>query len=235
MPRTSRKHIRPDAPLGGLAEEYLEAMVACERNRACDCVMEAVERGESIKQIDLHVFQPVQYEIGWLWQSGAISVGQEHYCTNATQLIMSMLYPRIFKGERGGRRLVAACVQGELHEMGLRMLSDFFEMEGWNTDYLGASTPGESIVQAVRDLRPELLAIGVTMHDRLHEAAELIRAIREIELPRRIPILVGGYTFLAVDTLWRKIGADGTAADAQQALALATEFVVDRDRGGGCE
>jgi hypothetical protein len=36
---------------------------------------------------------------------------------------------------------VAACVSGELHEIGVRMLCDLLEMEGWNTIYLGANVP----------------------------------------------------------------------------------------------
>ena len=68
-----------------------------------------------------------------------LSVAQEHYCTAATQLVMSQLYPRIFSTERRGRTLVAARVADDLHEIGLRMVADFFEMEGWDTFYVGAT------------------------------------------------------------------------------------------------
>jgi len=127
------------APQARLARGYLEAMLARERNHATDLIMAAVASGTPIRDIYLQVLQPVQYEIGWLWQSGRITVGHEHYCTNATQLVMSLLYPRLFSGEAGPRRMLAACVEGELHELGLRMLTDFFEMDGWDTDFLDVS------------------------------------------------------------------------------------------------
>ena len=38
-------------------------------------------------------FEPVQHEIGRLWQINHISVAHEHYCTSVTQMIMSELYP----------------------------------------------------------------------------------------------------------------------------------------------
>ena len=63
-------------------------------------------------------------------------MAQEHYCTAATQLIMSQLYPYIFTTGKNGRVLVGTCVSGDLHEIGVRMVSDFFEMEGWDTFYL---------------------------------------------------------------------------------------------------
>jgi hypothetical protein len=37
----------------------------------------------------------------------------EHYCTNATQVIMAQLYPQLFNGSRHGMRLLAACVQDD--------------------------------------------------------------------------------------------------------------------------
>ena len=63
-------------------------------------------------------------EVGRLWQMNRLSVAQEHYVTAATQLIMSQLYPLVFRTARRDRRIVAACVGGELHELGVRMVAD---------------------------------------------------------------------------------------------------------------
>ncbi|MDQ5984797.1 MAG: hypothetical protein CSYNP_00493 [Syntrophus sp. SKADARSKE-3] len=222
---TEMKFITPNMPFSEISRKYLNALLSLETNQAKELILRAVEEGVSVKDIYLHVFQPVQYEVGWLWESGVISVGREHYCTNATQLMMSMLYSRVFSGATDGRRLLAACVQGELHELGLRMLSDFFEMEGWNTDYMGANTPNESIVSALEEIKYDLLAINVTMNDRLEDAKKLIDAVHASTKARNTLILVGGYTFLNVDSIWLKIGADGMAADAKLAINMANELV----------
>ena len=58
------------------------------------------------------MFQLSLREVGRLWQMNQISVAQEHYCTAATQLIMSQLYPYIFSGERRNRTLIAAYAGG---------------------------------------------------------------------------------------------------------------------------
>jgi len=218
------RFLTPAAPLANLAMGYLEAMLARERNRATDLVMAALDGGAPIRDIYLQVLQPVQYEIGWLWQSGKITVGHEHYCTNATQLVMSLLYPRLFTGEVGAKRILATCVEGELHELGLRMLSDFFEMDGWNTDYLGANTPQDAVVSALEEKQADVLAIGATMHYHLEEVEKLIDAIRRSDQAKAVKILVGGYTFSAVDNLWKQVGADGTARDADQAITLANQL-----------
>lgn len=222
------KFTNADTALGKLARDYMGAMLARERNRAHDLIMAALEGGTSLPDIYLGVFQPVQYEIGWLWQTGEISVGHEHYCTNATQLIMSQLYSRVFTGTPGDKRVVAACAQGELHELGMRMLTDFFEIAGWDTYYLGANTPTESIVSTLDETRADLLLIGATIHDRLPVVRDLIAAVRHSSSVGTTPILVGGYTFGAVPDLWKKVGADGMARDATSAIELGTELASKR-------
>jgi methanogenic corrinoid protein MtbC1 len=218
-------HIEPDSPLHELAESYLNALLRGDRHQAGEIVMDAVEAGTPIKQIYLDVFQPVQREIGRLWQTNRISVAQEHYCTAATQLIMSQLYPRIFSGERIGHSMVATCVGGELHEIGVRMVADFFEMEGWDTYYLGANTPTESVLSTVEQRNPDILAISTTITMHVSQVAALIEQVRAKGAGSDVNILVGGYPFNTSSQLWRQVGADGYAADAQDALQVAENIL----------
>lgn len=213
--------IHADTPLGTLARAYLDALLRGERATASQLILDAVERGASVKDIYLHVFQPVQYEIGRLWQTNQISVAQEHYCTAATQVIMSQLYPRIFSGAKIGRKMVVACVGGELHEIGARMVADFFEMEGWDTYFLGANTPTDAILRTLDERRADILAISATMTFHVRHVAELIERVRATSLPQKPKLLVGGYPFNLSPSLWRAVNADGYARDAQQALQVA--------------
>ncbi len=208
-------------PLADLARRYLHALLQGERSSASRMILSAVHQGVSIRDIYLHVFQRSQREIGRLWQTNQISVAQEHYCTAATQVIMSQLYPYIFVSERRGRRMVAACVGGELHEIGARMVADFFEMGGWDTYFLGANTPTDAILRTVEERQADLLAISATMTFHVEKAAALIAETRRAGLGARVRIMVGGYPFNIAPNLWRAVGADGYARDAQQAVIEA--------------
>lgn len=214
-----------DGQLGDLAAGYLDSLMRGERHVASRLVLDAVEGGVSVKDVYLHVFQRSQHEIGRLWQMNRLSVAQEHYCTAATQLIMSQLYSRIFSQRKNGRVLVATSVSGDLHEIGVRMVSDFFEIEGWDTFYLGANTPAPSLVQALRDREADVLALSATMSFHLRAVSDLIAAVRASDVGERVKILVGGYPFNVVPDLWRIVGADAVARDAQHALAVADRLV----------
>lgn len=223
VPADIPSFIQPGNPLAELAEAYLRRLLNGERQAAGKLILDAVDRGTPVRDIYLHVFQCTQHELGRLWQTNRITVAQEHYCTAATQLIMSQLYPRIFSTEKIGRRLVASCVSGELHEIGVRMVADFFEMEGWDTYYLGANTPTEAIVKAIEDRRPDLLAFSATMTFHVGVLAKLVEDVRKSEAGKTVRILVGGYPFNVSADLWKKVGADGWAGDAEGALALVRD------------
>lgn len=226
-PITPHSYLDGDALRNELARSYLEALMAANRNAAYQMILNAVNGGTPVREIYLRVFQPVQREIGRLWQTNQISVAQEHYCTAATQLIMSQLYPRIFSTERVGHILVATCVGGELHEIGVRMVADFFEMEGWDTYYMGANTPASSVLSAVAERQPDVLGVSATITMHVSRVRSLIQQVRRSGTAEGVKIMVGGYPFNAAPDLWREVGADGYASDAEQAVALAGRWVSE--------
>ncbi|MEJ5185554.1 MAG: cobalamin-dependent protein [Candidatus Geothermincolales bacterium] len=213
-----------ESPLRDLARSYLELLLDGRRHEASRLILEAVDGGIPVRDIYLHVFQPSQRELGRLWQSNRISVAQEHYCTAATQLVMSQLYPYIFRAEKSGGILVAACVPGELHELGLRMLSDLFEMEGWDTYYLGANTPFKSMIDILSERRPHILALSATIAYHVGEVKGFIKALRDTDAGRQTKVMVGGYPFNVDRDLWAKVGADGWAPDAATAVRVGRDL-----------
>ena len=216
-----------DNHLSPLAQNYLDSLLKGNRNYALSLILDEVKGGSQVKDMYLEVFQPVQYEIGRLWQTNKISVAQEHFCTGATQLVMSQLYPYLFTGVKKNRKMVTTCVPGELHEMGARMVTDFFEMNGWDTYYLGANMPIESVVKYLSEIKPECLAISATMTFHVSAVEEMIRKIRLApEVSADLKILVGGYPFKVAEGLWQSVGANGCASGAAEAVELADKLVA---------
>lgn len=219
-------YISPDQPLSSLAVRYLGAVLGGDRHGASRSILDAVAAGTPVRDIYTHVFQPAQLELGRLWQMNRISVAQEHYATAVTQMVMAQLYGEIFTDAPKAHTLVAACVGAELHELGLRMVTDFFEMDGWDTHYLGANMPSASIVATVAERGAEVLALSATMSFRVEEVAEIIRLLHDNEATKDVKVLVGGYPFNLAPELWKRVGADGFARSAPEALTAAAELVA---------
>ena len=225
-PVTPPSYLRGSSPTAEMARQYLAFLLAGNRKAASQMILQAVQGGVPLREIYLGIFQPSQREIGRLWQTNQITVAQEHFCTAATQMVMAQLYPYLFTGERKDHRMVTACVGGELHEIGARMVADFFELEGWDTYFLGANTPLESIIGAVSERKADILALSVTMTFHLNRAKEIIAALRSESALANVRILVGGYPFNLSPQLWKNIGADGYAADAEAAVCVAGGVLV---------
>jgi methanogenic corrinoid protein MtbC1 len=209
---------------GELAQQYLEALLRTDREQANHLIMEAVEQGANIEDIYRYVLQPSQGQIGLLWKEHRVSVAQEHYCTAVTELVMAQLYTRIQRIEKKHQRGVVACVSNELHDLGARMVATFLERDGWDTTYLGANTPTSAIAEVVETCRADVLFLSATIAEHLVTVQGVVRAVRASGLDTGPQIVVGGYCFNQAPTLWRAVGADGYAPNAEEAVALANHL-----------
>lgn len=218
-------YITDDNPHKEIAEKYLNLLIDGDRRGAAKLIMDAHQNKISVRELYLNVFSVTQKETGRLWQMNKISVAQEHYITAATQLIMSQLYPYLFNAVHRGRSIIVSCAPGELHEIGARMVADMFEMEGWDSYYYGANTPKESLLKAISEKKPDVLALSATMIFNISSIEHLITEVRNEPAFDRVKILVGGYPFSVSDDLWRKIGADGFAGNPVDAIALAESLI----------
>jgi methanogenic corrinoid protein MtbC1 len=211
--------------LGEESRKYLGYLLENDKKSAVRLIMDLVKNGIKIKDIYLEIFQPVQNELGKLWQQGDITVAQEHYSTAVTQLIMSQLYSYIFDGKKGEHIFIGACASGELHEIGLRMVSDLLELDGWNTFYLGANVPADSVLETLIDYKAEVVGLSATMTFNVEKIEKIINLIRSSDECKEVKIIVGGYVFNNVSKLWKDIGADGSAGNAAEAIALVKRMI----------
>ncbi|MEP7108977.1 MAG: cobalamin-dependent protein [Ferruginibacter sp.] len=216
--------ITKNNPLYTAAEKYLGLLLEGNKNMALAVITDLVKNGESVQSIYEHIFQATQYEVGLLWQTNRITVAHEHYCTAATQLIMASLYPYIFSSNKKGKKLLGCTVSGDLHEIGIRMVCDLFEIDGWDTYYMGANMPDENIISAVKEQKGEILAISATMPYHVSKVTELIKKLRSSGYPD-LKIIVGGYPFSLDAGLFRRVGANGWAKTTKEAIELANRLV----------
>ncbi len=200
---------------------YLDAILAGSRREAFGIVELARAEGLGIRSLYLDVFQPAMREIGRLWQDNRITVADEHLATAITQAAMARLYQELFQATPDpGPLLVAACADNERHELGLRMICDVLEMEGWDTVFLGASVPVEDLVEMVRVRRPQVVALSASIAPHVGRVREAIQAIRGVDGSAAPLIAVGGRAFMDDPDLAERLGADLTAKDAVEAAEL---------------
>ncbi len=222
--------LEPGGPYGSTphvsaARRYLLALLEGRRDQAVDLVVTMARNGTPLEEIYRWVLEPVMIEVGRLWLIGDVSVADEHYATAATEMAMSRLHEFVGRVPRIGKTLVAGSGGGDLHAIGIRMVSDLFESRGWSSHYLGANSPGFALSEAVERVRPELVAISAKLTHHVRATAAIIREIRMGDHGAAVPILVGGMPFCLDRELARKVGADGFAMTAWDAVEAGEKLV----------
>ena len=202
-----------------LANEYLRALLSNDREKAFQVVRDAVQERDSIRSVFLNVLAVAQREIGRLWQLNRISVAQEHYCTAATEVIMARITERMLGRPRAKQeKVVAICPQNEEHCVGLQLICELLDLEGWPTHFLGAKVPVSSAVSFVSDIQPAFVLISAATAMRISELADLIGVLKQ-SVPTTT-IVVGGRVFENDAELYKRVGAHATGKDPNDVVTL---------------
>lgn len=200
-------------------QRYLLALLAPDARAALSVAEEYIHSPSQIAIWWEHVIRPTMYEIGRRWAQGEISVGQEHLATAITQRVIAQYYTQILDVPHQKGRVVIAASPGEFHDLGARILSDLIELNGWDVYYTGANTPAESIIALLAQTQAHTLCISTTIPDSLPAVRKLIAQVRAAKLAVEPRILVGGQAYRAEPGLWLRLGADGYASNAHEAIA----------------
>jgi MerR family transcriptional regulator, light-induced transcriptional regulator len=213
-------------------ERFIELLVGHDSVGASALVLDAVRDGLPITDIYIKLIQPTMYRIGDLWRCGSLDEAQEYYATALVESILTRIEPRIFQGHTGGAAMIAAAVEGEMHAIGARMVADFFEMDGWDTCYLGANVGSGLIVAESIMRKAKLVALSANGRAMMPAVIGTIAAIQETDALKGTMILVGGGLFNAWPNAVDACGADGYARDAARAVEVARLLIGSRVKEG---
>jgi methanogenic corrinoid protein MtbC1 len=170
--------------------------------------------------IATRLFQPALYQIGLLWERNEITVAQEHLATAISESVLAELFFRAALPQPCGKKALFACVENNHHALGLRMVSDAFELAGWSAQFLGADTPSASLITQVEAGRPDVVGLSVSLVQQLPTLKRVVRALRAKFGERCPSVLVGGIPINTIHDMWRTIGADAWSPHAECAVSV---------------
>jgi MerR family transcriptional regulator, light-induced transcriptional regulator len=207
--------------IGSWPGGYADVLLAGSPREARTAALGLLDQGVLPRTLYMEVLGPALREVGSRWQRGLISVAQEHLATSIVSSVMATVAPRLIEPPPIGLRAVLACTDGELHDVGLRMVGDFLEADGWEVLFLGALTPPDALQDLAAESEPDVVGLSTTLTTHLASAAGSIAAIRQLEAPPFI--IVGGRAYGDDSSVAIGIGADVLVPDAGAASALLRE------------
>ncbi|MBV5336537.1 MAG: cobalamin-dependent protein, partial [Deltaproteobacteria bacterium] len=174
-------------------QSYLKDLLAGNRRQCYEFLEEELKRGRSLKSVYLDLMQRALNEVGSLWERNKISVATEHLASSTTETLLARIYPLMFLQPHKDLRAIISCVPHEQHQIGSRMVADFFELHGWHGYHLGANTPVGGLLQMIRERDPDIVGLSMGMLFNLPKLEEMLEAITA-EFPG-LDLLIGGRAF----------------------------------------
>jgi MerR family transcriptional regulator, light-induced transcriptional regulator len=211
-----------DNPHRELLGQFLLAVLEGRGRDAETLMTSALDDGSSVHDLHHMVLTPAQRELGSMWHRGEISVAEEHLGSRITEQSLAAIRARMTQAPSAQKKVLLASVSGNLHDIGLRVVADRFELEGWTSVFLGANMPIADLAQAVRDYAPDLIALSAGLGTHLRATANSIELLRMEH--DTVPIIVGGGPFSEIDGLWKSVGADACAPTAEAAVRIGIEL-----------
>ena len=125
--------------------------------------------------------------------------------------------------------VVIGTVEGDIHDLGLRIVASMLKANGFKVYDLGYNVKTHDFLLKAKEVNADIIAVSSLMTTTMPFMKDLIEALQSAGIRDRFRILVGGGP---VTEKWAKeIGADGYGRDAAEAVRAAKEIMADK-RGG---
>jgi MerR family transcriptional regulator, light-induced transcriptional regulator len=198
-----------------------DRLLVGDENGAWSIIESALGSGTEPRDIYLQVLSPALEHIGAEWAEGRITVAEEHRASVVTQRIIGRLGPRFNRPGRKRGSIVIGAPQGDHHSVPSAMASDLLRGQGFNVIDLGANTPAQSFLDALRST-DDLVAAGLCATRSENEAA-IEDTIELIHTDVGCAVVLGGG---AIGPDAPDCGADAVSHSASEMIAAFEDLSV---------
>jgi len=175
---------------------YLDSLLKGDKRECIKTVNRLLDEGINVRQIYTKVIQRSMYRVGSLWEKNRLAIPNERIASDITCSIVDLIYPQIVK-KKNGMSILITCLDKEHHSIGARIISDYFEMNGWKSTFLGANVPCVEILTYIKKTKPHVVGISSNFYLNI---ARLIKLIEDIKSQNPLQeIIIGGQIFIHWD------------------------------------
>lgn len=192
-----------------------------------DCMHALRERGVPVESIFLDLLTPVARLLGHRWVTDECSCTDVAIGVGRLQQVVrdhsAALVQQRQSLTQEGRRVLLTSAPGEVHTLGLSIVSEFFMRAGWDVD--AHFLPAEPVARQVQTTWYDVVGFTVGNLEGLEPLARAIESVRRQSLNRCVSIIAGGPVFTVHPDAWERIAADEIITDGAAAPRIAERLV----------
>jgi 5-methyltetrahydrofolate--homocysteine methyltransferase len=213
-----------------LADALLEtiklSIVNMEDQKAVELTKLAL-RDHAAEDILNRALIPAMEIVGSEYEAGTKFIPEMLLAAEAMTGALDLLKPLMTRSEaKKAGKVVMGTVEGDVHDIGQRMVCIMLEGAGFEVQSLGADVPASEFVRAVKEANPDILGMSALLTTTAPRMKSVIEALQKEGLRNEVKIMVGGAVLN--QRLADEYGADGFAPDAASATRLARTLMESR-------
>ncbi|MFA6075468.1 MAG: corrinoid protein [Negativicutes bacterium] len=200
-------------------KQIAEAMLDGLTKKTKELTEKAVAEGIPAKMILDDGLLAGMQEVGVLFKEGELFVPEVLIAAKAMNMGMEVLAPLLGSGDVNQRGIaLLATVQGDLHDVGLKLVGMMLKSNGYEIINLGIDVATDAIVAAVKEHRPKILGLSAMLTTTMIVTKDVIAALKTEKLYDNLVVMVGGAP--VTEQFANSVGAL-YAADASTAVDVA--------------
>lgn len=162
--------------------------------------------------------------IGKKFKDNEVFVPEVLIAARAMHFGLNILKPVLTNtGAKPFGKVVLGTVKGDLHDIGKNLVGMVMMGSGLEVIDLGIDVPEEKFIEAVKEHKPDIVALSALLTTTMVEQKNVIDALIKEGLRDKVKVMVGGAP--VTEEYCREIGADAYSADAVQAAQMARRLV----------
>jgi methanogenic corrinoid protein MtbC1 len=208
-----------------MSHKLVEAMANMKEDEALRLVDEMLAKGEDPGKI-LDLSSEAMQVVGERYQEGTYFLPELIMSGEMLRKIGEILKPKLAAKQAETKKLgtvVLGTVRGDIHDIGKDIVGFMLEVNGFAVHDLGIDQPEAAFVQAVKDHKPQVLALSGFLSVAFDSMKSTVDAVEKAGLRKDLKIIIGGGQM--DDTVRKYTGADAYGDDAMAAVAFAKQTV----------
>jgi corrinoid protein of di/trimethylamine methyltransferase len=206
-----------------------EAVLKYDSEAAVEAAKEAIElKIDTVKAIEEGLAKGLR-EIGDRFEKGELYLPHLIMGADAMEAAIHELEGHMSKeGLESTIRgtVVIGTVEGDIHDLGLRIVASMLRANGFKVYDLGFNTKTFDFIQKAKDVDADIIAVSSLMTTTMPFMKDLIEALDASGLRDKYSVMIGGGP---VTERWAKeIGASAYGRDATEAVRVAKEIMAEK-------
>ncbi len=205
-----------------ILQQIFQGIVEGQQDVVVAGVIAALEAGVPAKTILNDGMLAAMAEVGRQFEEGECYVPEMLISARAMKAGLAKLQPSLkeTKVEAAGR-VALGTVKGDLHDMGKNLVGMMLEGAGFTVKDLGVDVPPEVFVSAADEV--DVIGLSALLTTTMGQMKNTLDALDAAGKRPKVKVIVGGAP--VTEGFAHHIGADGYAADASRAVALAKSLI----------